>query len=236
MRSKLRYQNQKKMNFISIFLALDILIIFGLLKTSNAVYVADAVGEAPMDVALYAFKYDGLYNVQTGGTETAIDINLGSLQPNKKDSQNQYPEDGKKTYHFTVTNRMLNDNDELVKTDTNISYKLKVIVTTNIRLNYGLYLNQNPDVAGAVNLLRTNGSDNGVESQDSWGTYFKYYTLDEKCLTKDREVSDDYYLTVEFPEDMIDSKYQDLVESIKIQLESKQVLPEDAISSSGLCR
>lgn len=225
MKSKLRYQNQKKLNFISIFLALDLLIIFGLLNTSNAVYVADAVGSAPMDVALYAFDYDGIYEASSGGSETAIDINLGEVEPGSQ-----------KTYHFTVSNKILNDDDEVVKSDTNISYKLKVITTTNIQLQYGLYLNQNPDIAGATNLFSPSGVDIGVVSSDSWGTYFKYYTLDEKCLTKDRIVEDEYYLTVTFPEDMNSSKYQDLVESIKIQLESKQVLPGDDADLSGLCR
>ncbi len=215
MKSKLRFNNQRKLNFISIFLALDLLIIFGLLKTSNAIYVSDAIGDAPMDVALYAFNYDGLYEVSTGGTETALDINLGELAPGTT-----------KYYKFKVTNKMIGDS-ETAKSDTNISYKLKIITTTNINLNYSLYYNQDPQVSGATDLFKTGGVDNGVYIRDSWGTIFKHYTVDTKCLNMNQIEEDEYVLKVEFPITYIDYNYQDLVESIKIQLESKQVLAGD---------
>jgi len=215
MKSKLRFNNQRKLNFISIFLALDLLIIFGLLKTSNAIYVSDAIGDAPMDVALYAFNYDGLYEVGSGGTETALDINLGDMAPGTT-----------KVFKFKVSNKAIGDSGA-VKSDTNISYKLKIITTTNIGLEYSLYYNQDPSVSGAVDLFRTGGADNGELIRDSWGTIFKHYTVDKKCLNKDAIEEDEYYLKVVFPITYIDYNYQDLVESIKIQLESRQVLTGD---------
>ena len=70
--------SKQDLSFISIFLIVDLLLIFGLLRTSSAYYFSNAVGEAPMDVALYAFSYDGLYlyNVDTGNNEASIDIDL----------------------------------------------------------------------------------------------------------------------------------------------------------------
>ena len=219
--SKLRFQNKRKLNFISIFLALDLLLIFGLLKTSNAIYVSDAIGEAPMDVALYAFNYDGLYEVSSGGTETSLDINLGDLAPGDV-----------KYYKFKITNKVVSGGED-IKSDTNISYYLKIITTTNINLKYSLYYNQDPHLANAVDLFRTGGVDNGVYITDPWGTIFKHYTVSAKCLKMDAIHEDAYVLKVEFPNDYIDYNYQDLVESIKIQLDSKQVLTGDA--EEALC-
>lgn len=216
MKSKLRFNSKRSLNFISVFLVLDLFLIFGLLRTSNAVYYSTAVGEAPMDVALYAINYDGLYDVTSGSNETALDINLGDIQPGET-----------KLYSFKITNKMLNDAGVMVKSDTNISYRLKVIVTTNINLKYSLYYNQDPRASGAVDLFRTSGVDNGQYATDSWGSIFKHYTVDTKCMVKDNFVEDAYILKVEFPDDYLDYHYQDLVESIKIQVESKQVLPGD---------
>ena len=223
MRSKLRYNNRRSVNFISVFLIVDLLLIFGLLKTSSAIYVSDAIGEAPMDVALYAFNYDGLYNVTTGTNEAAIDINLGSLTPGDV-----------KFYSFKVTNKVVNDENEEITSDTNIIYKLKVITTTNINLKYSLYYEQDPRSTTATDLFSSNGNDIGVYATDGWGTWFKHYAIPARCLKKENVEVDDYILKVEFPADFKDADYQDMVESIKIQLESKQVVTGD--TDAGLCQ
>lgn len=222
MKSKLRFNNKHRVNFIFVFLLADLLLIFGLLKTSNAIYVSDAVGEAPIDVALYAFNYDGLYDTASGSNEAALDINLGDIAPGAE-----------KVYSFKVTNKVVNDENEDVVSDTNIIYRLKVITTTNINLKYSLYYNQDPRTAGAVDLFKRNGSDIGVYATDGWGTWFKHYAVDAKCLKKEVLKVDNYYLKVEFPDDYKNYLYQDMVESIKIQLESKQVIAGD--SDANLC-
>jgi hypothetical protein len=223
MGSKLRYNSRRNVSFIFVFLAVDLLLIFGLLKTSSATYVSEAIGEAPMDVALYAFSYDGLYDVTTGSNEAALDINLGSLKPGDV-----------KYYSFKVTNAVANDDDENIKSDTNIIYKLKVITTTNINLKYSLYYEQDPRSTSATDLFMSGGTDIGVYATDGWGTWFKHYAIPAKCLKKESIVVDDYILKVEFPVDYKDYNYQDMVESIKIQLESKQVITGDA--DENLCR
>ena len=50
------------------------------------------------------------------------------------------------------------------------------------------------------------------------------------------KVDSRYTLVVEFPEEYSEIIYQDLIESIKIQLESKQVLPGDSVLDEGICR
>ena len=216
---------KREVSFISIFLIVDLLLIFGLLRTSSAYYFSNAVGEAPMDVALYAFSYDGLYlyNVDTGNNEASIDIDLGDIQPGDT-----------KYYHFTVTNKVIDEEGNAVKSDTNIIYRLKVITTTNIRLKYSLYYNESPRGAQSTDLFANGNTDIGEELTDGWGTYFKHYAIPAKCLKKASIVEHDYYLKVQFPDNLKDYNYQDMVESIKIQLESKQVIAGDA--DENLCQ
>lgn len=225
MNSKSRYNSRRNVSFISIFLIVDLLLIFGLLRTSSAYYFSSAVGEAPMDVALYAFSYDGLYlyNVDTGSNEASIDIDLGGIKPGDT-----------KYYHFTVTNKVIDEDGNSAKSDTNIIYRLKVITTTNLRLKYSLYYNENPRGQQSTDLFANGNTDIGEELTDGWGTYFKHYAIPAKCLKKTSIVEDEYYLKVYFPEDYKDYKNQDLVESIKIQLESKQVVAGDA--DENLCQ
>ena len=55
-----RFKTKKNMNFLSVFLILDVLLAFTMLKTSSASYTSTVDGVAEMDVALYAFNYSGL--------------------------------------------------------------------------------------------------------------------------------------------------------------------------------
>lgn len=199
------FKTRRNMNFLTVFLCLDLLIIFSLLRTSNASYVADAVATADMDVALYAFSSDGLVD----STDSAT-INLGSFSPGET-----------KNYKLEVKNT---DSDGNVS-DTNIVYSLKVITTNNIDLEYKLYRNSIAD----ANLIE---DFTGTVSNDGYGTEFVYYTIDSSCLKYESAQTDTYYLEVTFPEKYKTSNYQDLIESIKIQLESKQSV-DDAVCETG---
>ena len=225
MNSKARFQKKNQLSFISIFLAVDILIIFGLLRTSSAVYVADAIGEAPVEVALYAVGYDGLYNVDTSNNETPLEINLGSMGPGDT-----------KYYRFRVSNQVI-ENNESTRSDTDVIYELKVITTTNIDLEYSLYINQNPLTTGATDYFASgSGTVIGIGTDD-FGTVFKHYALPKRCMSKDSDVENVYTLKVVFPNDAThkDSKYQDLVESIKIQVDSEQLVADDSAQYKQLC-
>lgn len=217
-----RFKNRRTMNFLTIFLILDIFIMAVFFKTSSATYVSEAFSTTEMDVALYAFNFSGVDDVENENAEfnaqETLDINLGDIGPGET-----------KYYKFRVYNT---DNEGNVA-DTNISYALKIITTTNIRLDYDLYYNQNASSANAVSLIDDNQLDNQI-MKDSYGTYFRVFTVPDKCFKYGKEKYDEYTLKVTFPKDYSSSEYQDLVESIKIQLLSKQVLNEDNIGD--ICR
>ena len=214
------FLDKRNMNFVTLFLIVDLLIIFALIKTANATYTSVAQSSADMDVALYSFRYDGMYESQDlAGTSTqSVDITLGDIAPGET-----------KYYKFKV----YNTDEAGTLADTNISYTLKVIATTNIDLGYKLYLNEN-SMTGNEEI---DGSEiNNTVTTDSFGTYFRTFTVDERCFKFDGVKFDEYTLEVTFPSTFNNVDYQDLVESIKVQLTSKQVLPGDAVLSRGVCR
>ncbi|MBO7078432.1 MAG: hypothetical protein J6W64_01320 [Bacilli bacterium] len=227
MKTKRRFLSDKNINFLIVFLVLDLFLIFGLLRSSNAVYVSTAVADSSMDVALYAFRYDGLKEVNGTGAnptiiEQSLDVNVGELQPGDT-----------KYYNFRVYNT---DEDGTIS-DTNISYKLKIIVTTNIGLEYALYYNQNSTSPHASSLISGTNIEDTIIT-DGWGTYFRVFAIDEKCFKFNAAKYDEYTLKVTLPntQEFMKSEYQDLIESIKIQLESKQVLPGDSADVNNICR
>ena len=221
MKSKKRYASARQLNFVLVFLFLDLFVIFGLLRTSNASYTSTAIGDAAMEVALYAVRYTGM-NEATGVTasdttsDQTLDINLGDVKPGDT-----------KYYKFKI----YNTDENGTRSDTNVSYELKIIVTTNIDLEYSLYYNEHPESTNAANLLTSSQVSSGYE-RDDWGTWFRTYVVNERCMNYRADKIDEYTLKVVFPQNLKSSAYQDLVESIKVQLKTKQVLPGDPIESS----
>lgn len=216
-----KFKKRRQINLLTIFLVFDLFLVATFLKTSQASYVSEAVSTTEMDVALYAFHSSGMTFASDENDvfedETSLDIQLGNIGPGET-----------KYYKFRVYNT---DKDGNVS-DTNIAYVLKVITTTNIKLDYDLYLNQNASSTNAVSLIDSNELSNQLMT-DSYGTYFRVFTVPELCFLYGEEKFDEYTLKVTFPKDYSSSEYQDLVESIKIQMRSKQVLADDYIS---VCR
>lgn len=217
-----KMRNRKRLNVISIFLVFDIFIIFSIFRISNASYSSEALGSAEMEVALYAFRYGGIQNVDSIDGEMnneTIDINLGELLPGET-----------KYYKFRIYNTDEND----VKADTDIAYDLKIITTTNIDLEYELYLNQSMYSSRAKDLIDSNNTSQ--VGTDEWGTYFRTFVVPQKCFKFDEKKYDEYTLKVTFPLKYKNIEYQDLIESIKIQMVSKQVFEDDLAHKNNICR
>ena len=110
-----RFKTKKNMNFLSVFLILDVLLAFTMLKTSSASYTSTVDGVAEMDVALYAFNYSGLKDLNNNSYE----FDLGEIKPGEQ-----------KKYKFSVSNA----NEEGTISDTSLIYNLKIISTNNLDL------------------------------------------------------------------------------------------------------
>lgn len=102
-----------------------------------------------------------------------------------------------------------------------MEYFVKITTTTNLPLTYALYLNQEYNDNGATNIIT-----NDVVEADEDGTYFKKMTTDYKTFLHSRDEINFYQLTVVFPEEYTDIKYQGIIEGINISIDSKQKVKE----------
>ena len=119
-----------------------------------------------------------------------------------------------KEYTFSVSNFK----DDL-RTEVNLKYNVEVLTTTNIPLQYELYLNNN-------------GIDNEVVDtneiiQDDDNTYFRSIKTIEKDFNFNENQTDIYKLVIKYPSEQKDINYQDSAENIEIRINAKQVLDSD---------
>ncbi len=190
--------NRKKillMSKISLFV-LVLLVIIAIIPFTISKYESNGDGHINSNVAFYLFRDD--YLVQN--------VNLSSVDFSK----------GYYYLDFTVGNKK----DDKIS-DVDIHYVLSIVTTTNLPFVYELYENEAFDSNGATNLIN---SSNTVIKKDEDGTYFQTFTMDEEELLFRSPKVNSYTLVVYFGDYYQDSKYQDMVESIKIVIDSEQVI------------
>ena len=115
--------------------------------------------------------------------------------------------------NFSVSNRKNNK-----VSDVDIEYVVKVITTTNLPFTYKLY--ENEDYDNGTNLI---SSGNTVVARDSDGTYFQTFSLNSEVLYYTNPSVNNYTLLIYFG-DLTDAKYQDVIESVRIVVDSRQVI------------
>ena len=103
-----------------------------------------------------------------------------------------------------------------------MSYDLSIRTTTNLPLEYELYLNEDYKDSGASTIFTSDNTE-----QDSDSTYFRNFKTDTKYFSYLYDEKNTYQLVVRFPKDYIDYKYQDIYESIEITIKSKQIVKSD---------
>lgn len=176
------------------FLSLLLLISIFLTPTTLSKYESNTSSVARPQVAFYLLKT----NYQTEA------ILLDEIAPRNEPY----------TYEFTVSN-----NDGTTRTETNLQYDLSIRTTTNLPLTYELYLNSQYTDANAESAIT---GENVI--QDSDGTYFNTFTTDTQYFNYSYNETNEYQLVVYFPSNYIDEMYQDIIDSIEITVDSKQVI------------
>lgn len=117
---------------------------------------------------------------------------------------------------FTISNQK-----DTKVSDVDINYILKIITTTNLPFEYELYENENYTSSGATNLI---SSSNTVVEKDADGTYFQTFTMNEEQLLYRSPKVNRYTLVVRFADYYRNYKYQDMVESVRIVIDSEQII------------
>lgn len=113
-------------------------------------------------------------------------------------------------YTFSIAN-----NDGENRAQVNLEYDLKIVTTTNLPLTFELYMADD---------LSTSIVTSNVVERDEYNTYFRTLETEKKQFGFTEDESYAYTLLVYFPETYKDIKYQDVIEGIEIQVNSKQII------------
>lgn len=187
----------KKSN-INIFRILFLLLLFVLLVVllpmSYSRYESNATSNLDSGVAHYILNPGYQY----------IDVKIPNL----------VPRDDPYVYNFSISNFK-----GTTRTETLMEYDLMVKTTTNLQLDYKLYMNENYQNPSSTNIIIENNT-----VQDSHGTYFKEMKTNKSYFTYQYNETNNYTLLIYFPKTFVNYKYQDILESIFIIIESKQVI------------
>lgn len=188
--------NRKKLKLVIKFLilALILLLLAKLISFTLSKYESLARTNTDVDVALYLFNTD----FQT------MTLNLDSL----------FPSDELHVYTFSIGNT---DGKDTAQTD--LEYNLKIRTTTNLAIEYELYMNQNYTDSDATSIIKTNTIE-----QDEDGTYFRIITTDTITLKYTDVTTNIYQLVLYFPAIYNTIDYQDIIEAIEINVDSKQII------------
>ena len=189
-------QNQKIAKKIVklLILLLSLILLIRLISFTFSKYESRASTNPNIEVAFYIINKD----------YQSMSLNLDSL----------FPSDEPYVYTFSISNT---DGTNMCETD--MEYDLTIRTTTNLPIDYELYMNENYNDSGATSIIKTN-----EVIQDEDGTYFRVITTEPENFTFAKEEVNIYQLVLNFPKKYNNINYQDIIEGIEISVNSKQVI------------
>ena len=116
-------------------------------------------------------------------------------------------------YNFTVSNF---DSDNNIA-ETDLSYDLSVVTTTNLPLEYELYISEDGN-------SYSNAVSNDEIKLDDDNTYFRYLSTNKISMLHTESKTYYYTLKVKFDSSYDSHIYQDIIEGVRIIIDSKQIL------------
>lgn len=218
-RKAIRVKRRMKLLIALVILFLVHKIIF----SSYSLYESEATSTANIDVAFftleneYQTKVISLEDVLPGDTKTCT-FTIANYHDN-----NAYDENDPNSKQYIIS-------------ETDMKYTLKIRTTTNLPLEYKLYKNQSETVEHLTNILETETVESQNMYTDEDSTIFKY--LVQSSLTDEQKADgitdfgefkygnaeiNSYRLEIYFPEEYVDSSYQNIIECIEISVEASQI-------------
>ena len=122
-------------------------------------------------------------------------------------------------YTFKVSN-----NDGTNRVETKLEYTLKIVTTTNLPLSYKLYMNEDYNNENSTNII----INDTIAKTSEDGAYFKTMETNKQTFGFTTDEENIYHLVITFPKEYDSFEYQDIVEGITINIESKQIIEENA--------
>lgn len=192
-----------KKKFLSInkftILIMVFILLFVITPITYSKFFSKAKGSADVDTAFYILNADYY----------SIDISLDDIVP----SDEVY------TYDFAILN-----NDGKNRVETNMEYTLEIVTTTNLPLSYSLYKNQKYTDNDSVNIIKSDVIARDSDMEDA--TYFRTLSTDKEVFGYKKDEENIYQLVISFPLEYSSYDYEGIVEGIKINIESKQIISE----------
>lgn len=195
---------------------LIIFILHKIIFSSYSLYESEANSNLDIDVAFFVLNNENLGHL----------ITLDNLSPGDSTSCS-----------FSIANFLteeyVDENDGQTKTrqriaETDIKYKLTIRTTTNLPLEYELYINDNP-LKNDTAKEQINGREE--INQDEYNTYFNRLIEYENIFIHEKPTTDTYILKVNFPkgstpngEEYMEYTYQNIIDAIEISVEAEQVV------------
>lgn len=189
-------KRKKEKNNLSIVITLFIvlLVLIIIIPFSFSRYESSGESNLANAVAYYVLETSYQY----------LDVKIPNLSPRVEPY----------VYNFTVSNYKDGKRAEL-----SLEYDLTVKTTTNLDLTYELYLNENYQSSSAQNIIVSNEI-----IQDEYDTYFRNITSPRQYFDYRYNETNSYSLIIYFDESFKGSEYQDIIESIYIIIDSRQIV------------
>lgn len=203
-RKAIRFKRRIKLIICLLILCILHKIIF----SSYSLYESEANSNLDVDVAFFVLENENL-----GHLITLDDLAPGESTSCKFSIANFYSEE------YVDEDGNTNQRDVIAETD--IKYNLKIRTTTNLPLEYELYINDNPFENSTAIEQIAGGSE---INQDEYSTYFNKLIEYENVFSYGNPTTDTYILKVTFPEDDMDYTYQNIIDAIEISVEAEQLV------------
>lgn len=193
-------QNKKIRTYIKlIIIILCFIITLRIFTLTLSRYESNSNSNADIEIAFYLLKED--YKSMT--------LNLGKIVPR----EDPY------IYTFEITNE---ENGNVTETD--LEYSLEIRTTTNLPLSFKLYMNEDYTAPNSKNIIISD-----TDELDEYGTYFKILKTENQIFEHSEAVSNIYTLVVNFPPEYNKERYQDVIDLVEINVNSKQIIDESTV-------
>lgn len=195
---------------------LILFVLHRIIFSSYSLYESKANSNLDIDVAFFVLSNENLGHL----------ITLDDLVPGEDTSCS-----------FSIANFLteeyVDEKDGQTKTrqrtaETDIKYKLTIRTTTNLPLEYELYINDNP-LENATAKEQINGGEE--INQDEHNTYFNKLIEYENTFVHEKPTTDTYILKVKFPkgstpggEEYTQYTYQNIIDAIEISVDAEQMV------------
>lgn len=133
----------------------------------------------------------------------SMQLNLGTIIPRSEPY----------IYYFSISNT-----DGVNTAEVNMNYNVKIKTTTNLPLSYALYL-EDSETNEEINII----TNNKVE-KDEYDTYFRILETEDRIFYYTKPETNVYKLVITFPEIYNTIEYQNIIESVEILVDAKQII------------